>query len=118
MTEMLQMRKQTSWRLRLSVVVCMLLLLFAGTAEVAHTHPGDLALGKSLQNSPVQPARNAATLCPLCIAMHSTMPVAPHVVVMPAELARTNRAVPAASKYVLLWRFELFGRPPPAPVGV
>jgi hypothetical protein len=119
MTGSLHVRAQTPRRLRLSALVCMLLLLVASTAQVAHHHADRLPLARSgQQKSPPAPQqKDTENLCPLCIAMHSAMPAALHVSVVPVGMQHEIRPVPAVSRYASLWRFELFGRPPPLPVG-
>ncbi len=117
MTGLRPTRTQNPWRLRLSALVCMLLLLFASTAQVAHHHVGDLPLTKSSQQkAPAPQQKDAESLCPLCIAMHSALPVAAQIAVVPVALAHEVHAALPASQYLSLWRFELFGRPPPQPV--
>jgi hypothetical protein len=94
----------------------MLLLLFGSTAQVAHHHAGDLPLSKSSQQkAPAPHQKDAESLCPLCIAMHSALPVAAPVAQVPVALAHEVDTALPASRYVSLWTFELFGRPPPQP---
>ena len=85
--------------LRLATLVCLVLLALLAVIQVMHVHP----IGTD------------ADQCPLCIAMHSVVPL----VVMVAELllfrigtvAPASLAVCAKQQY---WYPTLFTRPPPA----
>ncbi len=113
-------------RLRLSALLCLLLLLGASTAEVAHHHPGDFPAQKntlSQQNQlnqtgqqDSQKKKSSETLCPLCIAMHGVLPVAAPAAPAPVAVVVETPQAAASSHYSSLWSFELFGRPPPVSV--
>jgi hypothetical protein len=49
--------------------------------------------------------------------MHSALPVAAQIAVTPVALTQEAQTALPVSRYVSLWGFELFGRPPPQPVG-
>jgi len=108
-----------SIRLRISALVCLLLLLGASTAEVAHHHPGEFASRQtSRQHLPAQnqnqDQKDNEARCPLCIAMHAVLPVAAHVVVAPVAFVHEVLLALTTFRYTSRWSFELFSRPPPA----
>ncbi len=84
--------------LRVATVLCLVLLALFAVIQVTHNHG----------------AGSDADHCPLCIAMHSVVPL---VVMIPAlGLVRIASAAPAllevraTSRY---WYLALFTRPPP-----
>ena len=88
--------KQTS--LGVATVVCLILLAFLAVVQVAHVHP----IGSDAEH------------CPLCIAIHSVVPLL--VMVTALLLVKVGTATPALlevrsiSRY---WNPTLFTRPPP-----
>ena len=79
--------------------VCLVLLAPLAVAQVVHVHP----------------VQSDADLCPLCIAMHSVVPIV--VMVAALVLARIETTTPVlleVSKIILYWYPTLFTRPPPA----
>ncbi len=100
---------------RLLALLCLLLVSAMGTAEAAHIHGALLpenivkASGPADAGLPGGPEH-----CPLCVAMHSALPVelrsapAPSIVVEP-RLAAVIEHAPDAH-----WHFAMFSRPPPA----
>ena len=91
----------SQWSILLAVV-CLLLVVVAGTVQVAHTHAGS--------------AVNHAD-CSLCVAAHATVQVATSaapgaaVAVLAALESAFQPTLPAA-----LSTFALFTRPPPVDV--
>ena len=82
-----------------AAVVCLVLLVLLAVAQVVHTH--------SVESS--------ADQCPLCIAMHSVVPLAIMVVVV--VLVRFGTAAPVLLEIraiIRYWYSTLFIRPPPA----
>lgn len=78
-------------------VVCLLLLILLTVVQVAHIHS----------------VETAADHCPLCIAMHSAVPVAVTAAVV--ILVQVERPVPVveAPKVTRYRHPQLFTRPPP-----
>lgn len=102
--------------MRWVAAVCLLLAGVVGTAQAAHIH-GQLLLNQKFELH--QPAADAGTLggeehCPLCVAMHSAMPVAQLATY--AASAHFVAKVPeqAVVRPDTLWHYARFGRPPPA----
>jgi hypothetical protein len=89
----------SSWRFLL-VLGCVLLLIVAGTVQVAHTHGGSGEIHAD---------------CPLCAAAHIAIQPATGPAPVPAT-AVTARLEVAAPSFVPPARstFALFTRPPPA----
>ena len=101
--------------MRVLAVVCVLFVGFAGSVEVVHIH------GQWLPHQDVQvgaPA-DASQLpggeehCPLCAAMHSTLPVAirlepVRLVLVECKLVQVVDRTPET-----VWHFAMFSRPPP-----
>ena len=102
------------WLRRLAFV-CALFVGFAGSAEVVHIH-GQWLPQKAVQVGPVSNGSQAPggeEHCPLCVAMHSTLPVAAYVnlaqlTLVECKLAQVVDRVPEAT-----WHFAMFSRPPP-----
>jgi hypothetical protein len=92
-------RRSKSSALGAATVVCMVLLVLLAVAQVVHTHP----------------VESDADHCPLCIAMHSVVPIV--ALVAAAVLVRIDAAAPVPLEIhtiVRYWHPTLFTRPPPA----
>jgi hypothetical protein len=97
----------------------MLLVGVAGVAQAAHIH-GDL-----LPNTATQLTAHVALddgiseeACPLCVAMHSALPVTGFVALLAGLLLETKLLFPSSRKPQKLWTFAAFSRPPPHPVAL
>jgi hypothetical protein len=101
--------RQRVW-LQLVALLCVLVVCVMSTAQVCHTH-ADLSLLKqrSPQNGPAPDDH-----CPLCVAMHSALPVSLHVAPEPMLQIQALDSVAADAERIFRWRFELASRPPPA----
>jgi hypothetical protein len=119
-------KAQTLW-LQLFAFFCVALIGVGSTVQVCHAHVDsfeasllrvhtagpahasvDTAKGKADSES------NASVNCPLCVAMHSALPVAhqlPQVSIV--ALAILDREADGIDR-VFSWRFEMASRPPPA----
>ncbi len=113
-------REGPSTRLRLSALACLLLILAASTAEVAHHHPGEFGTQQQT-TSRHAPAQNQTpnqkdneARCPLCIAMHGLLPVAAPIALAPVALTYELLLTPPSFRYTSRWSFDLFSRPPPS----
>ena len=79
--------------------MCLILLALLAVAQVAHIHPND----------------TDADHCPLCIVMHSVVPVAVAAVVVVLVQVGVPAPVLAVRAAILpYWHPSLFIRPPPA----
>ena len=89
----------SSWRFLLALL-CVLLVVVAGTAQVAHAHADG--------------AVNHAD-CSLCVAAHATVHfVQTPAPAPPAMVVAVLEALPLAATPSALSTFALFTRPPPA----
>jgi hypothetical protein len=82
------------------------------TVQVCHVHSdASLPQQKSQQKTPVPIPEDH---CPLCVAMHSALPVALHVAPEPILQIQRLDSLAADVERVFRWRFEMASRPPPA----
>ena len=90
---------QSSWRFLLALL-CVLLVVVAGTAQIAHTHADGAA--------------NHAN-CSLCAAAHATIHfVQTPAPAPPATVVALLETLPLSATPSALSTFALFTRPPPA----
>ena len=115
---------QPMW-LRLFAIFCMGLIAVGNTAQVCHAHVDafeasllaqvhhpDSDVSKDPATKPDSDSSSAVN-CPLCVAMHSALPVAdalPQVAVV-----TLTAVVPATddAPRMFRWRFDMASRPPP-----
>jgi hypothetical protein len=95
---------------------CVLLVGMASSAQVTHIHGQWLPEHAQKAAAPADASQlpGGEEHCPLCVAMHSALPVALQVapaqmVVVVCRLASLVDRVPATQ-----WHFAMFSRPPPA----
>ena len=101
-------RQQPLW-LRLIAVMCLALICVASTAQVCHSHT---EMARSSQDS-----RKSAPVpdhCPLCVAMHSALPVSGNTAPEPVLQIQMVLFKAVELKRLQRWSFDLFSRPPPA----
>jgi hypothetical protein len=104
---------QPLW-LRVAAFFCVLLVGVAGIAQAAHIH-GDWLPSTSAQAA-AHVAQNSAPGedgCPLCVAMHSALPVAVFGALMVGLLLEINLLLASSHKPCAPWYFAAFSRPPP-----
>jgi hypothetical protein len=92
-------RRPESSILGVATAVCLILLVLLAAAQVVHTHP----------------VESNVDHCPLCIAMHSVVPLV--VLVSAVVLVRFGTAAPVLLEIraiIRFWYRILFTRPPPA----
>lgn len=101
-------------RVRLVSLFCLLLVALASTAQAVHVHGSGIG-DRSAQVTRQQVGALAPddSVCPLCVAMHSAMPVAPgHDVFSLREVVAENApwhlAITQETEH-----FAGFSRPPP-----
>jgi hypothetical protein len=106
-------RQQPLW-LRAVTLFCVLLLGSASVAQAAHIHGQWLPHSKpEVSKYTAGPLTSAEDACPLCVAMHSALPV--QAVALPAATLVESTQVPAFARRFVpqIWQFEQFSRPPP-----
>jgi len=95
--------------LRLIAIACLLVVCVMSTAQVSHTHAEFSFLKQNSHNRPAPDDH-----CPLCVAMHSAMPIALHTTPEPMLQIQALDSVAADAQRIFRWRFEMASRPPPA----
>ena len=101
--------------MRTLALVCLLVVSFASSAQAAHIH------GKLLPNQAAQldAAADSSQLpggeinCPLCGAMHLSMPVSEQLAPASSVLVACKLATVVDRVPVSQWHFAMFSRPPP-----
>jgi len=94
---------------------CVLMIGGISTAEAVHIHGQWVPKNTAHLTTPADAAQGQGEEhCPLCVAMHSALPVSLQVVPEPVEevaqaLTAHTLAVPEK-----LWSFAMFSRPPPS----
>jgi hypothetical protein len=100
--------------IRTVAMLCMLLMSAVGTVQAVHIHGDWLPQNAAHVSLPADGSQGQGEEhCPLCVAMHSTLPVT--MVVAPAPLLEA--AQPLSTRVLIapqkLWSFAMFSRPPP-----
>ena len=100
--------QRPTW-LRLLAILCVVVVCIMSTVLACHTHAEF-----SLKQNPQQ-HRSPATddHCPLCVAMHSALPVSLHVTPEPMLQIQALDSAAADARRIFRWRFEMASRPPP-----
>jgi len=106
---------QPTW-LRTLALLCLLLVAFSGTAQAVHVHGQWLPHQQAQVDVAVETSQAPGeAACPLCVAMHSALPVAATV---PSTQIVADKAVCIAAATDLVpdeaWHFARFSRPPPS----
>jgi hypothetical protein len=104
----------TLW-LRLLAFACLFLVAGASSVQAIHIH-GQWLPHHAQQAGPAadgSPLPGGEDHCPLCVAMHSALPVTAHVepvrlVLVECKLVQSVDREPESA-----WHFALFSRPPP-----
>src|SRR5215469_16820327 len=101
--------------LRVAALLCVLFVSVAGVAQAAHIHgdwlPSSAAqVGVHTSLAPV-PGEDG---CPLCVAMHSALPVAGFSALLVGLLLECNLLLASTHQPRTLWYFAAFSRPPPS----
>ena len=108
---------QPLW-LRMLALACVLLVGIASSAQAVHIH-GDLLPHHDAQ---VQQSVDASQLpgseasCPLCVAMHSALPVSATTADTTLVLVQVTMPTVQDRLPNSLWHFANFSRPPPVEI--
>jgi hypothetical protein len=101
--------------LRVAAMLCVLLVSVAGIAQAAHIH------GEWLPSSSTQLAAHTSLApatgedgCPLCVAMHSALPVTGFAALLVGLLLEIYLLLGTSHKPLASWDFAAFSRPPPS----
>ena len=101
-------RQGHQW-LRLIAIACVLVICVMSTVQACHTHAEFSSMKQNRGNGPAPDDH-----CPLCVAMHSALPVPLHVAPEPMLHIQALDSVAANAERIFRWRFEMASRPPPA----
>jgi hypothetical protein len=101
--------------LRVLASACLLLVGFASSAQAVHLHgdwlPHHAAQVGSVADGSQLPGGEER--CPLCVAMHSALPVTAKTVATTLVLVACKVATVADRLPSSQWHFAMFSRPPP-----
>lgn len=101
--------------IRAVALFCLLLIGAVGTVEAVHIH-GEWLPHKAaeLHAPPVNPGLpGGEEHCPLCVAMHATLPVPMLTTPLPPMWATALPVERVVAGYESQWHFAMFSRPPP-----
>ena len=100
--------------LRVAALLCVMLVGVAGVAQAAHIH-GDWLPKLAAQATAHTPLSSGIgeDACPLCVAMHSALPVAGFAAMLVALLPEAGIFAFLSRKPRRPWYFAAFSRPPP-----
>jgi hypothetical protein len=102
-------RQAPKWFRRVALV-CVMLVCVMSTVQAFHTHEDSTFTKQDSHHNRPAPEDN----CPLCVAMHSALPVALHVAPEPMILVQALDSIAMDAERIFRWRFEMASRPPPA----
>jgi len=101
--------------LRVLAYACLLLVVGATSFQAIHIHgewlPQNATHAGSQSDGSQAPGGEEH--CPLCMAMHSALPVAAHVDVVLLTLVECKAVQALDHSTQTLWHFAMFSRPPP-----
>ena len=96
--------------LKVLAILCVVVVFVMSSAQVCHVHSGPAPLKQGQRQGDSTPEDH----CPLCVAMHSALPVVMHVTPQPLLALHTLDLLAADAGRIFRWRFELASRPPPS----
>jgi hypothetical protein len=101
--------------LRVLTFACLLLVVGASSVQAIHIHgewlPQNAVHAGSLPDGSQVPGGEEH--CPLCVVMHSALPVAAHVDVLRLVLVECKVVQAVNHAPETLWHYAMFSRPPP-----
>ncbi len=101
--------------LRAVALACLLLFGLASSVQTVHIHGDWLPDSAAKVAVPADASQlpGGEEHCPLCVAMHSTLPVAERTVAEPLVMLDAVFAPEAVHAPDATWHFALYSRPPP-----
>ncbi len=101
--------------MRVVTCACLLLVLAASSLQAIHIHGQWLPQRAAQLTAPPDGSQTPGgeENCPLCIAMHTAMPAAVHVVLPRLELVEYKVVQAKDHTPETLWHYAAFSRPPP-----
>ena len=105
---------QPTW-LRTMALLCLLLVAFSSSAQAVHVHGQWLPHQQTQVDIAADTSQSQSEAsCPLCVAMHSTLPVAATIPATEMVADEPMRVVAVADRVPdETWHFARFSRPPP-----
>jgi len=105
-------RKNRKWPLwlRLFAIACLAMICVMSTVQAFHAHDQFSSTKQHSRNN----GPSSDDHCPLCVAMHSALPVSLHSAAAPMLHVHTLDSAAADAERIFRWRFEMASRPPPA----
>jgi hypothetical protein len=101
--------------LRVLTFACLLLVVGASSAQAIHIHgqwlPQSTTHVGSVPNGSQGPGGEEH--CPLCVAMHSALPVSSHVDLLLTTLVESKVVQALNHAPETQWHYAMFSRPPP-----
>jgi hypothetical protein len=101
--------------LRVLTFACLLLVVGASSIQAIHIHgellPQNAIHAGALPNGSQVPGGEEH--CPLCVAMHSALPVTAHVDVLLVALVESRVVQSLHRAPETQWHYAMFSRPPP-----
>jgi hypothetical protein len=95
-------------------MLCVLVVGGISTVEAVHVHGEWLPKNTAVVTSPAIASQGQGEEhCPLCVAMHSTLPATLQVVPEPVQESATLFTTSALIASRRRWSFAMFSRPPP-----
>lgn len=101
--------------LRVLAFACLLLVVGASSVQAIHIHGQWLPQKAIRAGAPPSGAQipGGEEHCPLCMAMHSALPVASHVELLQLALVECGTLQAMRPAPEAQWHFAMFSRPPP-----
>jgi hypothetical protein len=101
--------------LRVLAYACLLLVVGASSVQAIHIHGQWLPQKAIRAAGPPDGSQlpGGEEHCPLCMAMHSALPVAAHVDALRLVLVECKVVQGVDHEPETLWHFAMFSRPPP-----
>ena len=97
-------------------LACLLLVGAVSTAQVAHIHGDWLPKHDTHLGAPADASQTPGDEehCPLCVAMHSALPISQPMEPVQVELVAVLPPAAALALPASVWHYAMFSRPPPA----
>ncbi len=107
-------RPHSLWT-RLLAVFCLVLVTAVGAAQAVHIHGAVLPENTVKAAAPADASQpNGPEHCPLCVTMHSALPVTLRVEPALMGVIECKTPVEAEEAADSHWHYAMFSRPPPA----
>jgi hypothetical protein len=101
--------------MRVLALVCLLLVGTASSVQAVHIHGEWLPQAAAHAQAPADASQTPGgeEHCPLCVAMHSSLPTSTVIALVSAPLSQASLASQSSPSPDSPWHFAAFSRPPP-----